>query len=281
MAILKNSSTFVTSFVLTRDVEDIVGQINEAAALRATPGAPLTVYYLGEAHNVDFDIKRRQKVFDALRDDAKIILTVERTLVKPDEASNLVLEMNDLKSSDDGRNKQIVGLLEEKLQGTPTARVIVFFYGQEHESHVCKYMLKELDKTLTLNWVTCLPIEMSLKSKLDFHPSLFSTVGKRPVGYCDRGGEDFLLRLLEKGYVLEPFNLDLYSGESAQRYLPKESIYAVYFKNDTYAAHSRKAVESEGTSGVLIRRFNGAHTCVAKQITKAQIAKAESGKLDV
>src|SRR5207253_4905876 len=55
-----------------------------------------------------------------------------------------VLEMNDLKSSDDGRNTQIVGLLQEKLEETPAARVLVFFYGMEHESHICKYMLKEL-----------------------------------------------------------------------------------------------------------------------------------------
>lgn len=277
MAFLKQSSTFTTSFVVNRDVEDITNQIVQAAGSPALQGAPLMVYFLGEAHNNDFDITRRRMVFDALKGNAKILLAVERTLVKSDDATNLALEMNDLKSADDGRNRQIVGLVLEKLESMTTVRVVVFFYGQEHEPHICKYMLQELPQSQGLNWVTCLPIEISLKNKLSYFPSLFSTSGKRPVGYCENRGSDYLLKLLEKGYVLEPFNVDLYSAEQVRSLFTK-TLYAIYFKDDTYAKHQRKAVEQEGTSAVTIKRINGAYTVVAKILTKEQVDDAEAGK---
>lgn len=276
MAILKQSSIFPTSFVVTRDVDDIVGQIKTAAGIPQMPGGSLNVFFLGEAHNNDFDIARRREVFEQLKNDNRIVLAVERTLVSQDDATNVVVEMNDLKSVDDGRNRQIVGMVQEKFSSAANACVVVFFYGQEHEPHICKHMLKELAPTLGLNWVTCLPIDVALKNRLSHFPSLFSTKGKRPVGYCENNGNNYLLKLLEKGYVLEPFNIDLYAAAQVGSLFSK-TIYAIYFKDDTYAKHQRKPVEQEGSSVVNIKRISGAYTVVAKILTKDQVGPAEAG----
>jgi len=279
MAALRQSKTFATSFVVTQDVEDIATQIRHTAANTVTT-SPLNVWFIGEAHDNDFDKRRRREVFDALADHPKIVLAVERSLVSVDDATNLVLENNGLKSKDDGRNKQIVGFLEEKLENTPNARTVVFLFGQEHEFLICQHLLRQLPATLGINWTSCLPIDMSLKDRLSYFPSLFSTVGKKPIGYCENNGNDYLLKLLEKGYVHDHFNLDLYSAEQIGSLFTK-SIYAIYFKNDVYTSHQRRMIEREGTAAVAIRRINGAYTAAAKIIKKDDVPAAEKGTLSV
>ena len=279
MATLRQTKTFTTSFVVTQDIEDIVRDIRHQAQ-HALPGGPLNVWFIGEAHNSDFDKRRRREVFDGLANQPKIVLAVERTLVASGDADNVVLENNDLKSADDGRNRQIVGMVEEALSTQPAACTVVFLFGQMHEHPVCQHLLRELPSTRTIDWMSCLPIEMSLKDRLSYFPSLFSTVGKRPIGYCENTGDNYLLKLLEKGYVHEHFNIDLYSAEQIGLLFTR-SIYAIYFKDDVYTAHQRRMLEREGTAAVAIRRINGAYTTAAKLISKDDVPKAEAGTLNV
>lgn len=278
MAILLSSKNFETSFVVRTDIDRLIEHIRSTAA-SALPGSPYTVYFLGEAHSNDFDVRRRGGVYEALMDDRRVMLALERTFAKAGDADNMVVESNDLKSADDGRNAQIVGLVWSLANQMKAARTIVFFYGQEHENPIYKHLIRTFDDTVKLNWITCLPVEMALKEKLSYYPSTFSTVGKKPVGYCATSDTDYLLKLLEKGYVLEPFNLELSSGESARSTIFTRSAYAIYFKNETYAAHQRKGVIAEGVAPVKIQRINGAYTVVARKISMDDIPKAEAGTL--
>src|SRR5690606_23756378 len=101
VAILLSSKNLETSFVVRTDIDRLIEHIRSTAA-SALPGSPYTVYFLGEAHSNDFDVRRRGGVYEALMDDRRVMLALERTFAKAGDADNMVVESNDLKSADDG-----------------------------------------------------------------------------------------------------------------------------------------------------------------------------------
>jgi hypothetical protein len=278
MATLASTTTFESRYVVRSDAEAIEREVIDSAK-PGLPGAPLTVWFVGEAHSSQFDVLRRQALVTRLADQPRVLLALERTFIKPGSIDNAVVENNDENSSSDARNRQIVAFVLDYIGSNPGVRTIVFLFGYQHVVPIQRHLLRQLPATATVNWVDCPDVDTAAGQRMAHQPAMFGVAGRKPVGYCEANESDHRLKLLERGHVVVPFNLDVFSAGVANMGIVGRAAYALFFKNTTFHDHQRKMIDKDGSGGVDIKRINGAYTVVLKPLAKTDIATAETGKL--
>ena len=275
MARISTPKNLETTWDLHRDVEAITREIN---TVKSIPGST-NVIFLREYHNSPFDVARRGAVFEKIRNDHDIVVVFERTLHPGGALANHIQEMNELKSSDDGRNAQVVSFLKDHLREAGTfAKTIVIFFGGLHEPFIKHYVEQTFPHTLSVNWTVVFSMKEYVEAMPPAHwADRFVMEGTKPAGYNETKCDDHRMQMLEKGRVVEGFNLDIANAGNCRGTGPE--LYAIFFIDKKENEKYRKWSEEDGITTLQWARVNGANRVVAKRIKRANIKRAEAGTL--
>ena len=274
MARISNPKKLETTWDLYRDIEAITEAINTAKSIRGLT----TVIFLREYHNSAFDVARRMAVFENFRDSDDVVLVFERTLHTGALRDNHIEEKNELKSSDDGRNSQIVSFLKDHLEGVGSyARTIAIFFGGLHEPYIKGYIERTFPHTLSVNWTVVSSMREYVEAMPPaHHAQRFVMLGTKPVGYNETKRDDHRMQMLEKGRVVEGFNVDITSAKHLSGTGP---LYAIFFIDKKENEQYRQWAEEEGVTTLQWVRMNGANRVVAKLLKRENVPRAETGTL--
>ncbi|WP_157201189.1 hypothetical protein [Massilia sp. Root351] len=262
MAVLIES-TYDIQWVVDLDVAAIVASVRDAIRASRLPGATgAAVFFLGEQHNTPYDIERRRLVMAQLLGEEGLMVVLERGMPLPGLAvpDNVVqekpLETTRFSSGSDARNTDIVGDIGARAAGY---KVYLFCYGQEHQARLKELMVSAPVQAVFRSWPavrwTSVPPALDVVAALPAHARAGNVPAMmQPIGYVARNDRDDVvaMRLLAKGIVKYPFNLQVYR-RSVMKSMGQVNVWAIYLVADPDAIRNQGWLIADGELDLHLR----------------------------